>query len=339
MKKIYISYSFKLIVHFIILVLLLFFSVLYIKKSYYYTEDIAIKNETTTTANYKVYVKKSDFYNIDYIDEDKYYISNIINYFLIDFRYMDLYPEITNFNYKYTITNVLNIYSSSNSILYTQKDEVCLNESKGYDSFFNILEETQVDFKKYKRLVEKYKSEYGVNVSADLNVLFDVESYSKDFDNSSQASVTIPLTSQIFNIKKNSPGIVTSSKVLSKKDIIISDWKSYYIGVILIVLFFIICVKTWFYIHKLSSSKTKYEILLKKYLRQFDRLIVKLKSPISTENCNVIDVVDFKELLDVRDNLEKPILFYEIQKNQKCVFIIMAENDKIYRYVLKSADI
>ena len=50
------------------------------------------------------------------------------------------------------------------------------------------------------------------------------------------------------------------------------------------------------------------------------------------------NVNSFEELLDVRDNLEKPILFYEIHKGQKSLFVVKSGNIS-YRYVLKLADL
>ena len=49
-------------------------------------------------------------------------------------------------------------------------------------------------------------------------------------------------------------------------------------------------------------------------------------------------VKNFNELLDVRDNLEKPIIFSEIHKGQKSVFIVRTANET-YRYILKLVDL
>ena len=46
----------------------------------------------------------------------------------------------------------------------------------------------------------------------------------------------------------------------------------------------------------------------------------------------------FEELLDVRDNIKQPIMFYEVTKHIKCHFYITNE-DKIYLTTIKKVDL
>ena len=79
--------------------------------------------------------------------------------------------------------------------------------------------------------------------------------------------------------------------------------------------------------------------MLSKILREYDRIIVEAKNNIiiSPEQ-NIIDVKSFEELLDARDNLEKPIIFKEIHKGQKCEFVVK-NSYEVYRYILKLTDL
>ena len=53
---------------------------------------------------------------------------------------------------------------------------------------------------------------------------------------------------------------------------------------------------------------------------------------------NVIVCTSFSELLDAQRLLDKPIIYYEIVKDQKCVFVILGTNDA-YKFTLKKCDI
>jgi hypothetical protein len=56
------------------------------------------------------------------------------------------------------------------------------------------------------------------------------------------------------------------------------------------------------------------------------------------EGQNIIDCYSFSELLDAQDTLKKPILYNEIVKNQKCIFLIV-DGENVFRYVLKEVDL
>ena len=46
----------------------------------------------------------------------------------------------------------------------------------------------------------------------------------------------------------------------------------------------------------------------------------------------------FEELLDVRDNLKLPIMYYVVTKHTKCCFYIK-HNDDLYLLTIKSVDL
>ena len=53
---------------------------------------------------------------------------------------------------------------------------------------------------------------------------------------------------------------------------------------------------------------------------------------------NVLFINSFNELVDVRDNLRTPIMFYNIKKAKMCKFYILNGNN-LYLYVADSRDI
>lgn len=73
-------------------------------------------------------------------------------------------------------------------------------------------------------------------------------------------------------------------------------------------------------------------------LNEYDRLIVETSTCPIISGDNVIVIDKFQELLDVRDNLKMPIMYYVVNKHQKCYFYILHEN-KIYLCVVKAVDL
>ena len=91
------------------------------------------------------------------------------------------------------------------------------------------------------------------------------------------------------------------------------------------------------FINKTSPKKTLYDLTLAKILREYDRVIVDSKKIVYMDG-EVLDVKSFIELLDVRDIIEIPIIFSEVHKGLKSIFIVKTANEN-YRYVLKMADL
>ena len=87
--------------------------------------------------------------------------------------------------------------------------------------------------------------------------------------------------------------------------------------------------------HKMEESET---IGGEIYIPEFDDYIVITKDGYNiAEGVKVIKVSSFKELLDARNSLNKPIIFSKIN-NVKAEFIVEDEST-VYRYVMKEADL
>ena len=105
--------------------------------------------------------------------------------------------------------------------------------------------------------------------------------------------------------------------------------------IILLVTIFIISLDVYIYLKYLK--KDIYRTKVKKLLSDYDRLIVKGKVDIDEKKYNnKIITENFKELVDAAQNLNQPILFYEIIPNEKCFFIVI-KDDTLYKYRLTKA--
>ncbi len=86
------------------------------------------------------------------------------------------------------------------------------------------------------------------------------------------------------------------------------------------------------------KKNTKYDKFVNNILKEYDRLIVETNTDIDLKKYNIIEIKKFTELLDVRDNLKCPILYYCITKHYKGMFYIKNNND-IYLLIVKDIDL
>ena len=87
----------------------------------------------------------------------------------------------------------------------------------------------------------------------------------------------------------------------------------------------------------MNNKNNKYEKKLKQILNTYDRVIVNINDDNILKNGNEISKVSsFYELVDVRDTIDKPILYYKIN-SVKSEFYVQDTN-LTYKYTMKKSD-
>ena len=156
-------------------------------------------------------------------------------------------------------------------------------------------------------------------------------------DSSKVDNVTIPLSQRAIEIKINSTSNLVSKFVVPKPIVKVNI--PYLICEI--ICFFIAAtalIRTINYALLVFNRKTIYDRYINRLLKDYDRLIIEVNTPIDFSKYNVIEVTRFNELLDVRDNIKMPINYYIITEHEKGVFFIRS-NDDIYLLILKNSDL
>lgn len=111
-----------------------------------------------------------------------------------------------------------------------------------------------------------------------------------------------------------------------------------YSGVALLIVDTMFLLTGVSFIFRSTPKKSKYCKLRDGLLDEYGSIIVNVRKMPSIKGKNVMDCYSFGELMDAQRILNKPIVFYELVKDQKCTFFIVGDND-IYEYTLKEADI
>lgn len=147
----------------------------------------------------------------------------------------------------------------------------------------------------------------------------------------------IPLSEKAIEININADNnditkliIPVGKVVLNQKYLIVEI-----ILFIMSVIFFLIFMK---HLAKKFKKVTYYDKYVNKLLKEYDRLIVETKTKLVITKYNIIEVKSFTELLDVRDNLKEPIIYYNVIEHIEGIFYIKSHND-IYLLTVKNKDL
>jgi len=113
---------------------------------------------------------------------------------------------------------------------------------------------------------------------------------------------------------------------------------SLFVAISLWIVDIIFLLLVFSFIAKSTPKKSNYMRIRNGLLKDHDNVIVNSKNDPDFKGYNVINCATFEELIDAQKVLNKPIIYNELVKNQKCMFIIISGND-VYKYILKEADI
>ena len=345
-KNIYFGYYLRLSILIILFIFTIILSYLFVNKSLIIQEEKNVFYEEYGSPDYKVYLKNNIYYDQEYLEKDMSYIANLIDYISIDYDYKFNSNTLLNGEYYYKICADLEITNPVNNSLYYSKNYILLDEKRfnlENQKEYSIHENIKINYDDYNFLANNFKSTYGIDVESKLKVYLEIhrrieeESVNNSkINGDGKINLIIPLSQKAININMDSLEIKDQKVILSLSNYKIDDVKYLVLGLIFlimaIVIFVIITKKVW----TLQYKNNNYDKLLKKILRQYDRLIVNTNSMPNFKDSNVTEVEDFFELLDAKDNLHKPIYYYEVTPHQKCYFFIKYDNDLII-YTLKNS--
>ncbi len=300
-------------------------------------------NESGTN-DYRVMLKENDHYEDSTLGPGLSYITSIIDTINIDFFYELSSNEIMDLNYEYEVYAdlIINNRNEPDLVVHQKTYEILSEAIVLNGSTFIIDEEVLIDYDTYEDYVLSFKDDYSLSIDSNLVVTFKVkatgvsDSIDNKLDSSKTMSVTIPIGEQTIEIDQ-SKKVYGSSYITDINDAKIENMPLFIFSILLGVFGISAILSAFIGITKLSK-KDIYQSTIKKYLREFDRMIITSKQPSINESSfeNKIRVMSIEELVDAHDTTGSPIIYYEVVPDEKSYFIIAAGNT-LYKLTISRA--
>ena len=338
----------RFISRYIILILLLIISIVLICFGFIKKEFINVKYSEDNSINYKVYLHKNNYFNTPYLEENRTYIANLINYIDIDFRYNLKLSEKINGKYKYSVMAKVKANKPNGEQGYYWSKDYVLVPSKLVDidgnDVVNINENVKVDYNKYNEILNSFKKEYSIQPNGVLDVVLEVEStgtgkvFTEPIDISSDLSLSIPLLEKAVeaNISKNAKShnntITMVDKTYSKQHLIAGV-----LGLILFIIALIVFVDTMLKKKKFNEENI-FDVTLNKILASHDSIIANVSTLPDINDMKLIEVTTFNELIDVYNEVRMPINYYKEENGNEATFLIVNDN-MAWRFVLDKSNL
>ena len=348
-SKVYFSYGFRLFIFLLLFLALFLVGVSFIFKALVLKEQKVIQYSEKSNLDYKVYLNENDFYDQEYLGKDMFYVASLIDKIHIDFNYDFSIEEMVDLNFQYDIIGKVVISDENDTRIYYEKEYQLLdknNVSLVDDYSRNIRETIVIDYDQYNSIANQFKNSYGLDTTSKLVIYFKVDkSLLGDSghnlfvdDRINMMSIVIPLSEKSVDISMNYKDINNQSRIVDNTSLFVHNIMYFVFGIFVIVISFVFLFhffKMLSYVHK---KKNAYDVYIDKIIEEYDRYIAETtSSPFLTQK-NIVKIQKFTELLDIRDNLKQPIMYYNVSDHEKCYFYI-DYNDKVYLTTIKKVDL
>ncbi len=295
--------------------------------------------------NYEVLLKPNNFYTTKTLPSGRYYASQSIDSFIMNFKYNLKSNKKSDLNYHYTITAELIGKAVSNNE----------EEKEIWDRTFNIIENKEftqenvdellinekfdINYETYLNLAQNYERTYDITLDTTLrvrlNVYFDVPNLETVEDH---IELDIPINDTITEVKENYEKISEKSIFQQGKTINIKEIIFYIIGAFLIFGAITITIKIINKIRKERTPKDLYENNINRILKYYRELIVTVKNEPNLIDLEIMKVSIIEDLIDVAEQNKRNIIHYKIPGEEKSNLYVIV--DKIvYIYVVTSHEL
>ena len=298
--------------------------------------------------SYKVFLKPNNFFTVPYLDMNKQYISSIVDYIEVDAKYNFDSTEDLDFAYNYSIVaTARGMYEGTDGKKVDVWSKVYpisqLEQNKGTGKNFSFAKTIKLDYNYFNQVLTDFRNQFGLSIDSrvDLTLKANVTgglagSDEQTLNEQKEMTLQIPLMVQAFRIKPdyiNSGGDTIYSKVDSKLE---PNMILLIAGSLLLVISLVLFIKL---VKSLLAvtRKSEYMLAVNKILKEYADVIAETHNMPDLSKYDIVNIKNFNDMVDIEEELHSPIIYFELEANTKCVFLILAEKTA-YRFLLRESD-
>lgn len=305
-----------------------------------------VKLSENSKIDYKVCLKKNDFFESSCIDKNNQYVASLIDYIPINLKYdLNFLGKNVDFKYRYNIYAELNVVDkNTKKVLFTKRE--MLHESDIINAVNEavINYDTNIDYNKYNDVLNSFVTIYDLDetintlsINLGVDISSDGSTSMKNINKNPAISLSIPLTRKTINIDIN------TIKNVSDTNVIVKSAENNIINIIsACICLFISLILIIYVIYYYMNTRTVLEIYqsrIKKITSMYDSYIQRISGNYPIGASQICKVVSFNDMLEIKDSSDKPLLMLENESKTGAFFIIPVGEGVIYTYALRVEDI
>lgn len=353
-RNIYVSYNLRLFCSIALFLVTLSLGILLLLNSFHYDEAKDITYRENGKADYRIYLKDNTFFTQPYLSKSDIknnnnyiYVTSMIDRMEIDFDYEFSIDADASIDFDYKILADLMVLDGKGEHTYLEKQYELLSTQEKFltdDMILDINETIKLDYDYYNDIATNFRNQNGVETTSYLKVYLLLNKHNNaeedlfTINDSNEISVIIPLSEKSITIDISDVEISPTNQLIVANTWSLTQKSNLLLSILFTAIAIYFLIRIIRLLRMLFIRKNNYDKYIKKILTEYDRLIVETKTAMDFSNSTIIKIDKFEELLDVHDNLNVPIMYFEVTKHQKC-YLYIKDNNNIYLLQLKAVDL
>lgn len=302
--------------------------------------DAVMSYTSKGNLDYKVYLKPNDFIKTSYLNAGEAYILDLIDHIEVKSFYNFNSSLKTKVKGNNKLIARLKVYykesTDRDNNPEIMKKEKILNEKiiNFDDNYQTVINSFNLYLDDYLKTLKDFQEQIKISVEGYLEVysetLLNGEVGGISYDSKYSNMMKIPLSGSVIKIENENADAkvdyVYEGDLVKTNKVVMG-----FIVIVNIVVFIFICIL----LKKLFkfTNRSEYDKTIKKILQTYDDIIVNTNSILDVEKYSIIEILEFKEILNLSRELLLPIMNYEVEKGKETWFYVI-KDDVLYRYIV-----
>lgn len=327
-------------------IVFIIFSLISISKYYKLNQKSSIKFTETSNIDYGINLIENQFYKTNHIGENYDVIASLIKDMEIEFKYNLNLAEEIDYVYSYKIlANIELKEKTKTNLIYSDEQEVINKEQlEGNAKRLEIVEKMSLVYNDYNNQINQLIKQFNLSntvselsLSMKLNIVNKAtgEKINKE---TNVMTITIPLDTETVEITVNENVKDSQGEIILKGNDNEDSKKYLTLSIVMLVLGLLNLVYLLRYTSKTRSAEKMYEKELNKIMFDYKSYVQKISTPLDYSAYKIVKIESFAELLQMREEVQSPILMHT-EKNQMKTIFMMIKEDLLFTYILSSKSI
>ena len=301
-------------------------------------KNLLVSYNSEDNLSYKITAKANSYYKDEDLVMNKQYVSSIIDKILFNVSYNFDSSKLLDYTYDYSIVaTLIGNYDGSGKDDELWSKEFILEPSTSLNledaNNISVVKTFEIDYQTYNSIMQSFKEEFNLMVDAYLNIDFKVNVKStvgdnNQIDENNLINIKIPLLKDTTYITYTKTGIVNNNIWTTVNDL---EQTSILLKIIYGIGVLFGAVLDWLLLLKAykTTEKDRYYYEVNRILKSYAEILVAVDEIPEHLELKNIKVSNFKDMIDVNEELHLPILYFE-ENNQISFFIISETHFYIY---------
>ena len=311
-----------------------------------YNQKEVINFTENSNIDYSIDLLENQYYKTNRVGENIDVIASLIRNIDVEFKYNFNVDANIDYVYSYKILANLQLKekNKTNLIYYDEQEVISKNPVENSGRRLEIVEKMNLNYSDYDNQIKQLLSDYKLtNTESELSLTMQLNLVNKATGEKINKvvdvmKISIPLDTKTVEISVNENVKASQGEIVVKAKDVENAQKYLKRSIAMFIVGLGVLALLLRYISKTRSAEKMYEKELNKIMFDYKSYVQKIMTPLNFDEYKIVKIESFSELLQMREELQAPILMYSEKNNLKTIFM-MIKDELLFTFVLSSKSI